>query len=121
MEFENFNCFFFDFLRYSFGRRKVFSTVVERARRLAKHVCGSYRIVADFIPNRLFVPIRTIYLKNQSSTVLRGGSFSKKNIGKKHLCHHDKNYYYFCKSNISVSNFIAGFENTIKLSKNMTL
>ena len=52
---------FFDFLRYSFGRRKVFSTVVERARRLAKHVCGSYRIVADFIPNRLFVPIRTIY------------------------------------------------------------
>ena len=30
MEFEKFNCFFIDFLRYSFGRIKVISTVVER-------------------------------------------------------------------------------------------
>ena len=30
MEFEKFNCFFIDFLRYSFGRKKVISTVVER-------------------------------------------------------------------------------------------
>ena len=29
MEFENFNCFFIDFLRYSFGRIKVILTVVE--------------------------------------------------------------------------------------------
>ena len=30
MEFEKFNCFFIDFLRYSFGRIKVISAVVER-------------------------------------------------------------------------------------------
>ena len=30
MEFEKNNCFFIDFLRYSFGRIKVISTVVER-------------------------------------------------------------------------------------------
>ena len=29
-EFEKFNCFFVDFSRYSFGRIKVISTVVER-------------------------------------------------------------------------------------------
>ena len=29
MEFEKFNSFFIDFLRYSFGRIKVISTVVE--------------------------------------------------------------------------------------------
>ena len=30
MEIKNFNCFFIDFLRYSFGRIKVISAVVER-------------------------------------------------------------------------------------------
>ena len=30
MEFEKFNCLFMDFLRQSFGRIKVVSTVVER-------------------------------------------------------------------------------------------
>ena len=30
MEFEKFNCFFVDFLRYRFGRIKVISNVVER-------------------------------------------------------------------------------------------
>ena len=29
MEFERLNCFFVDFLKYSFGRIKVISTVVE--------------------------------------------------------------------------------------------
>ena len=30
--------------------------------------------------------------------------FFGKNVEKKHLCHHDKNYYYFWKSNIPVIN-----------------
>ena len=30
------------------------------------------------------------------------GLFQKKNFEKKHLCDHDKNYYYFCTSNIPV-------------------
>ena len=30
MEFEKFNCFFIDFLRFSFGREKIISTVVEK-------------------------------------------------------------------------------------------
>ena len=33
--------------------------------------------------------------------------FFGKNIEKKHLCRHDKNYYYFCKSEIPVINLIA--------------
>ena len=34
--------------------------------------------------------------------------FFEKNIKKKHLYCHDKNCYYFCKSNIPVINLIAG-------------
>ena len=40
------------------------------------------------------------------SAILRCGSFSEKNIEKKHLCSHDKNYYYFCKSSLGK---IVGF------------
>ena len=47
--------------------------------------------------------------------------FPKKNIEKKQLCHHDKNYCYFCKSNIPVTNLIVGSRNVIKISKNMSL
>ena len=43
-----------------------------------------------------------------------------KNIEKKLLCHHDKNYCYFCKSNIPVMKLIVGSRNMIKLSKNMS-
>ena len=46
--------------------------------------------------------------------------FFGKNIEKKHFCRHDKNYYYFCKSKISVINLIAGYRNMIKVSKNMS-
>ena len=45
--------------------------------------------------------------------------FFGKNVEKKHLRHHDKNYCHFCKSNIPVINLIAGSRNMIKLSKNM--
>ena len=45
--------------------------------------------------------------------------FLGKNIKKKkHLCRHDKNYYYFCKSNIPVISLIVGSKNMIKDSKN---
>ena len=54
------------------------------------------------------------------STALRCGSFpKKKNIEKKHLYRHDKNYYYFWKSNIPVINLIVDSRNMIKVSKNM--
>ena len=43
--------------------------------------------------------------------------FFDKNIKKKHLCHHEKNYCYFCKLNIPVINLIVGSENIIKLFK----
>ena len=55
------------------------------------------------------------------STALRCGSFSKKNIEKKHLCRHDKHFYYFWKSNIRVINLIVNSRNMIKVSKNMRL
>ena len=43
--------------------------------------------------------------------------FFGKNVEKKHLCCHDKNYYYFWKSIIPVINLIAHSRNMIKVSK----
>ena len=47
--------------------------------------------------------------------------FFGRNIEKKHLGHHDKNYCYFCKSNIPVINLIVDSRNMIKVSKIMSL
>ena len=46
--------------------------------------------------------------------------FWKKHL-KKHLRRQDKNYNYFCKSNILVINLIVDSRNMIKVSKDMTL
>ena len=51
------------------------------------------------------------------STALRCGSFSEKSIEEKHLCRHDKNYYYSCKSNIHIINLIVGSRNVIKVDR----
>ena len=45
--------------------------------------------------------------------------FSEKTL-KKHLFRHNKNYYYFWKSNIPVINLIADSRIMIKASKNMS-
>ena len=50
-----------------------------------------------------------------------GAVFFEKNMEKKPLRRNDKNYYYFCKSNIPVINLIVGSRNMIKVSKNMSL
>ena len=47
--------------------------------------------------------------------------FFEKKYKKKHLCHHDKSYCYFCKSNIPAINVIVGSRNMSKLSKNVSL
>ena len=52
---------------------------------------------------------------------IKVGAFFGKNIEKKHLCRHGKNYYYFCKSNIPVINLILVSRNIIKISENMSL
>ena len=41
----------------------------------------------------------------------------EKNIAKKHLRRHDKNYNYFWKANIPVINLILDFRNMIKFQK----
>ena len=41
----------------------------------------------------------------------------RKKIEKKHLSRHDKNYYYFWKSNIPVFNLILDFRNMLKVPK----
>ena len=48
MGFEKFNCFFGDFLRSSFGRIKVMSTVVERGYTpdITRHICFAYQLTA---------------------------------------------------------------------------
>ena len=47
--------------------------------------------------------------------------FFKKYIKKKHLCHYNKDFCYFCKSNISVISLIVGSRNVIRLSRNIGL
>ena len=51
MEFEKFNCFFIDFLRYSFGRIKVISTVVEReyAPDITWQICFGYQLTGFYM------------------------------------------------------------------------
>ena len=46
MEFESFNCFFVGFLRSSFWRVKVMSTVVEREYTpdMTRHICFVYQL-----------------------------------------------------------------------------
>ena len=46
MKFEKFNCFFVIFLRSSFGRIKVMSTVVDREYTpdITAHICFAYQL-----------------------------------------------------------------------------
>ena len=55
MEIKKFNCFFIDFLRYSFGRIKVISTVVEREYTpdINWQICFAYQLT-DFYMVRGF-------------------------------------------------------------------
>ena len=52
--------------------------------------------------------------------VIKVRVFFGKNIKEKHLCRHEKNYYYFLKSNIPVINLILGSKNIMKVSKSMS-
>ena len=56
-----------------------------------------------------------------NSAVLRCELFSEKNIEKKRLYLHDKNFYYFWKSDIPVANLIVDSRNMNKGSKKMRL
>ena len=47
--------------------------------------------------------------------------FFRKKRSWKYLCRHDRNYYYFWKSNIPVIKLIVHSRNMIKVSKNMSL
>ena len=47
--------------------------------------------------------------------------FFEKQNWKKHLCRHDKNYYYFYKSNIPIINLIVGSKNMVNILKSMSL
>ena len=51
MEFEKFNCFFINLLRYSFGRIKVISTVVEREYTpdLTWEICFVYQLAGFYM------------------------------------------------------------------------
>ena len=55
-------------------------------------------------------------LKHRVKTVKTSGLFQK-NIEKRHLCCHEKNYYYLWKSNIALIIFIVDSRNMIKVSK----
>ena len=51
MVFEKANCFFVDFLRSSFGRIKVMSTVVEREYLpdITQHICFAYQLTGFYM------------------------------------------------------------------------
>ena len=80
-------------------------------------------IIVRSIVETIGISLATLYFKLRM--LLNGikvrAFFEKKNIDKKHLCRHDKNHYYFCKSNIPVVNLIVGSTNMIKVSKNTNL
>ena len=64
--------------------------------------------------------LRQTVLQTKWSYLLNGIKvrvFFEKNIKKKYLSHHDKNYCYFFKSNIPVIHLIISSGNMIKLSK----
>ena len=70
-----------------------------------------------------YIRLKSVFV---TSTLLNGimvGDFFEKNIKKALMLHvhHDKNYCYFCKSNIPVINLIVGSRKMIKVSKNMSL
>ena len=48
--FEQYNCFFVDFLRYSFGKIKVISTVIEREYTpdIARQICFAYQLTGFY-------------------------------------------------------------------------
>ena len=50
-EFEKFNCFFDDFLRYSFGRIKVISTVAEGEHTpdITRKICFTYQLTCFYM------------------------------------------------------------------------
>ena len=61
--------------------------------------------IKEYLP---LLILRNKWTKHRgNSTALTCGSFSKKTSKKKHLYRHDKNYYYFSKSNIPVINLIV--------------
>ena len=51
MEFEKFNCFFVDFLRYSFERTKVILTVVESEYTpdITRQICFAYQLAGFYM------------------------------------------------------------------------
>ena len=58
---------------------------------------------------------------NKRSKEIKVRIFFGNNSEKKHLCRHEMNYYFFCKSNIIAINLIVGSGNVIELSKNTSL
>ena len=87
-------------------------------------------LLSDQVPNTLQFQVfsgfseclRAIFsnIANIASICLRSSKvrvFFEKQIGKKHFCRTDKNYYYLCKSNIPVINLIVGCRNIIEVSK----
>ena len=83
-------------------------------------------IIADMLSNKkrnptvteLFIRGRklniSIVFTQLYFAVLLNGIKVRVIIKKKYLCCHDKNYYYFYKSNIPVNNLIAGSRDMIK-------
>ena len=62
-----------------------------------------------------------VWAPQQGPNNIKVQVFFGKRHWEKHLCRHDKNDYYFWKSNISVINLIVDSRNMIKFSKNMRL
>ena len=109
MEFEKFSCFFVNFLRYSYRRIKVISTVAEREETpdTARQTCFAYQLTGFFMirgftkryfltgysyflenqfyfvnaPNYCFKPLSRIFCVNSSVKVL-SPKITDKNYGK---------------------------------------
>ena len=81
-------------------------------------VLEACNFIKMFVQHRLFfqnIFLRQLVvgtnLKNNMLNGIKVRVFFGKNVEKKQLCRHDKNYYYFCKSIIRVINLIVGSTN----------
>ena len=98
------------------NRKNYVNTKPESCSKLAKHKTNAANQKRIGNTKFMYFLIPRCYY----SAAFWCGSFPK-NIYKRQLCRHDKNYYYFfCKSNIRVINFIVCSRSIIKVSKNMS-
>ena len=91
-------------------------------KKIQKH-CVMAMLLVILMEKNFWTVLRKRIAKNElkSSMALKCRSSSNKNMERKHLCCHDKNYCFFCKSNIPRTNLIVGSKNISQFQAKLTV